>query len=132
MPISDPNTCRDHSEDWNDYFYRRRGAEILNLITPEVIEEHRVNADQSKGMHSNELHLALNFFRAAPILGKEFVYTLEPHSRYRVAIVTERGTPVKMADDVIHTSESEAVHAVFLARVENLSRAVQAGKAVYA
>lgn len=132
MALSNPKDCRDHAEDWNNYFYHRRGNEILDLITPEILEEHRTNADQSRGMHSNDLHLVLNFFRSAPIIGKKFVYTVTPHSEYRVAIVSGRGTPVAFADDVTYGSESEAVHAVFLARVDDLEQAVATDEGVNA
>jgi hypothetical protein len=122
MPITDPTECRDHAEDWIEYFYRRRGAEINELITDTLIEEHHHNSDQALGQHSADLHLVLNYFRAAPIIGKEFVYTVDPHQEYRVGIVTARGTAPAILDDDVYTSEKEAVHAVFMARVRKLRK----------
>lgn len=124
MPISDPAQCRDHSEDWLAYFHRRRGAEILDLIDDELIDEHARNADQKLGHHSTNLHLVLNYFRAAPIIGKEFVYAAEPHGEYRVGVVTARGTAAELLDDKTYATEQEAIHAVFLARVQKLREAM--------
>jgi hypothetical protein len=122
MPIADPRECRDHAEDWTEYFYQRRGAEINDLITDELIEEHHRNSDQALGQHSADLHLVLNYFRAAPIIGKEFVYTVIPHQEYRIGVVTARGTAPTMLNDAVYPSEKEAVHAVFMARVSKLRK----------
>jgi hypothetical protein len=122
MPIADPMECRDHVEDWTEYFYLHRGAEINELITDTLIEEHHRNSDQMQGQHSADLHLVLNYFRAAPIIGKEFVYTVIPHQEYRVGVVTARGTAPIILDDAKYTSEKEAVHGVFMARVGKLRK----------
>jgi hypothetical protein len=124
MPITNPASCRDHAEDWFGYFYARRGAEICEMITPDLIAEHRNNADQSHGPHSSDLHLVLNYLRAAPIIGKEFVCVVKPHEQYRVGIVTARGTAPDMLNEQCYSSEQEGVHAVFMARVDKLRSAL--------
>lgn len=124
MPITDPAQCRDHSADWLTYFYRRRGAEILSLIDDKLIEEHEKNADQRLGHHSANLHLVLNYFRAAPVIGKEFVYVVKPYEQYRVGVITARGSEAELLDDKTYGSELEAVHAVFLARAQKLRESV--------
>ncbi|MCX6433982.1 MAG: hypothetical protein NTX29_14820 [Actinobacteria bacterium] len=124
MPVTSPDQCRDHSADWIEYFYGRRGGEILALIDEDLINEHRSNPMQLKAHHSANLHLVLNFFRNAPIIGKEFVYAVRPYEAYQVGVVTSRGTAGALLDDTTYTTEDEAVHAVFMARVNKL-RATQ-------
>jgi hypothetical protein len=120
MPITDPLECRDRSVDWTAYFYHRRGAEIARMIDDELIAEHERNADQSQGHHSANLHFVLNYFRGAPIIGKEFVYVVTPLEDYRIGLVTARGTAAQILDETKYTSEQDAVHAVFMARVKKL------------
>jgi hypothetical protein len=62
----------------------------------------------------------LNYFRNRPIIGKEFVYAVRPYEEYKVGVVTGRGEPAAMLDDRTFATEEEAVHAVFLRRVEKL------------
>lgn len=128
MPVTAPAECRDHATDWVEYFYRRRGAEIAAMIDDDLIAEHERNPMQAQGHHSATLHLVLNYFRNAPIIGKEFVYAVEPYEQYKVGIVTGRGQPAAMLDQTTYASEDEAVHAVFLARVDKLRAALQANR----
>lgn len=126
MPIATPAECRDHAADWIDYFYRRRGAEIAAMIDDDLVAEHERNPLQARGHHSTTLHLVLNYFRNAPIIGKEFVYAVRPYEEYKVGVVTGRGEPAAMLDDRTFATEEEAVHAVFLRRVEELRGSVEA------
>lgn len=122
--ITSPYQCRDHSTDWLDYFYDRRGAEIASMVTPELLEEHRRNSDQSKGHHSSELHIVLNFLRMAPIIGKEFVYAETPYDTYRIGRVTARYTEPEVISDEQYPSEQDAIHQVFLKRLRKIGVAV--------
>jgi hypothetical protein len=128
MPVTSPDQCRDHSADWIEYFYRRRGAEILSMIDDDLIEEHRTNPMQLQGHHSPDLHIVLNYFRNAPIIGKEFVYAVKPYEEYQVGIVTARGTAAALLNDTTYSSEDEAVHAVFMARVNKLRASLEASE----
>lgn len=128
MPVTSPDQCRDHSADWIEYFYRRRGAEILSMIDDALIEEHRTNPMQLHGHHSPDLHIVLNYFRNAPIIGKEFVYAVKPYEEYQVGIVTARGTAAALLNDTTYASEDEAVHAVFMARVNKLRASLEASE----
>lgn len=126
MPVTDPAACRDRSLEWMDYFYRRRGAEIAEMIDDDLMTEHERNSDQNLGHHSTTLHLVLNYFRGAPIIGKEFVYAVKPHEQYRIGLITARGVPAELLDDTVYATEKEAIHAVFLARVAKLRATVAA------
>lgn len=127
MPISSPGQCRDHSVDWFAYFDHRRGREILDMIDEQLIEEHSSNPLQGIGHHSATLQIVLNYFRNAPIIGKEFVYVVNPYKEYRVGVVTLRGEAAGLLNDNTYSSEEQAVHAVFMARVDKL-HAAQKGK----
>ncbi len=117
--LKSPTQCRDHSQEWFDYFHARRSAEIAAMVTPELIEEHRVNSDQALGHHSAELHLVLNYLRMAPIIGKEFVFAERPYERYRIGLVTARYTEPTLLDGTYDT-ETEAIHEVFLTRLRKI------------
>lgn len=90
------------------------------MVTDEIIEEHRTNPDQSNGHHSVTLHEVLNFMRALPILGKEFIYAEVPYELYRTGRVTERGAPAEIDQSVSYSTEKEAAHAVFLQRLDRV------------
>lgn len=125
MPVTSPDQCRDHSADWTKYFYDRRGREIAAMIDAALIAEHEENPMQLLGHHSTTLHIVLNYFRNAPIIGKEFVYVDEPYERYKIGLVTGRGEPAAMLDETTYATEAEAIHAVFLARVNKLNDSIR-------
>ncbi|MFD1708849.1 hypothetical protein ACFSCZ_19440 [Siminovitchia sediminis] len=121
MPINDPKTFRDKTEDWAPFFAKRRQAELSKLLTEEVIEEHRLNPRGSADApHSNELHEILNYMRMSPIEGRSFVYVMEPYKKYAIGEMTSRGELAKISDHPIYSTEEEAVHAVFLLRLKQL------------
>jgi hypothetical protein len=116
MPLSDPNTTRDKSEDWMAEFRRRRVEALRPLVTPELVETHRANP---RGPHSHELNLVLNFVRgpAQPMDGKPFVYLREPYTDYGLALMRGRGAQPEILSDAHYSSETEGVHAAFLQRL---------------
>jgi hypothetical protein len=116
MPLSDPTTTRDKSEDWMEEFRRRRVEALRPLVTPELVEAHRANP---RGPHSHELNLVLNFVRgpAFPMDAKPFVHLRHPYDDYGLALMTARGEPATLSADTRYSSETEAVHAVFLQRL---------------
>jgi hypothetical protein len=128
MPVSDPNQCRDHSADWTKYFYWRRGKDILAMVNNEIIAEHAANADEHLGPHSDSLQTVLNYFRAQPVLNKEFVYAVRPYQEYRLGRIKERGAPAEILDKPVFATEIEAMHATFLARIQRLRKLVEGGQ----
>ncbi|GAA1854850.1 hypothetical protein [Brevibacterium marinum] len=126
MPYTSPEQLRDHNDDWLDYYYLRRGRDILNMIDEELIDEHRKNPEQSETYHSAKLHEVLNYFRALPVLGKTFAYAEVPYQRYRLGVVTERGKEARWVDDGVYASEQEAVHGILKYRIEELRQRLEA------
>ncbi|MDH7810052.1 MULTISPECIES: hypothetical protein [unclassified Rhizobium] len=125
MPCSDPRQIRDRGEEWAEYFYNRRGREILQLITDELLEEHCSNWDEAKGFHSENLQKVLNFIRNLPAIGKDFAYEEKPYESYRLGRITKRGVPPELSNGPHYMGESEAVHAILLARIDRIRQRIE-------
>ncbi|MXP23450.1 hypothetical protein GIY30_19100 [Gordonia sp. HNM0687] len=99
-----------------DEFRRRRIADIRELVTPELVEAHRLNP---RGPHSHELNLVLNFVRgpAHPMERKSFVYLKNPYDSYGLALMAGRGEPAEIVEGAEYSSEADAVHGAFLQRL---------------
>ncbi len=99
-------------------FDKRLRDHLKTLITPEVIEEHRV---KPLGQHSDALERVLNYFRRAGGENKYVLYELKPGFEYKVIATTGiKGLLPWDVDDVVYTDKNEALHAVFLKRVQDL------------
>jgi branched-chain amino acid transport system permease protein len=100
---------------WNA---RMRRA-LRPLITSELIAEHERDP---LGQHGDALKRVLNYFRrSAPIEGKYVVVCTVPFRQWRIARLSGvRGRGPAFVDDRTFGSEREAMHAVFLKRVEDL------------
>ena len=120
MGLSSPSDYPDKSLLWYEAYDRRRRAEIRSLLTAEVIAEHEANPLGYRKFHSPTLQRVLNYFRAQPIPGKYFVYASEPWKQYRIAAVVDRAQPAKIFDKPVFATEEQAMHGVFLRRVEDL------------
>jgi hypothetical protein len=120
VAISTPSEYPDKALVWDEYFNRRRSVEIRDLLTEEVIAEHKANPLGYRKFHSPALQRVLNYFRMQSILGKYVVYASEPWREYRIAAVTERGQPPTILDEQVFASEEEAMHGVFMQRCNEL------------
>jgi hypothetical protein len=120
MGLVDPSHHHDKAHDWIEYFGAQRRQEILDLLTDEIIDEHKANPIGYRKFHSPELQRVLNYFRTQPILGKYYVYSSEPWEDYRIAVVVERGKAPAILEEPVFASEEEAMHGVFLRRVADL------------
>ena len=90
-------------------------AQIRNLITPALIEEHRI---KPLGQGSDALERVKNFFSRPPFFG---LYARRAMREWQIIAlpVTAPFMPQPI-DDKVYTSENEAYHAVFLKHVEQL------------
>ena len=120
MGLVDPSHHRDKAQDWTKYFDLQRRQEILDLLTDEIIAEHKANPIGYRKFHSPGLQRVLNYFRTQTILGKYYVYSSEPWEDYRIAVVVERGKAPAILEKPVFASEEEAMHGVFLRRVADL------------
>jgi branched-chain amino acid transport system permease protein len=99
--------------------YDKRSRDYLKtLVTPEVLEEHR---RKPRGQHSDPLMRLLAYFRFTAVEDKYALRADEPFKRYRlIALSGVRGVPPRIVDDKVYGSLSEAYHAVFLKRCQDL------------
>ncbi|GAA4550643.1 hypothetical protein [Pseudonocardia xishanensis] len=98
-------------------FQKTRVEALRPLVTPDLVAAHR---DNPRGPHSHELNLVLNFVRgpAFSMDRKPFALVLHPYDEYGLAFMTARGESVEVGPGSVYSSEPEAIHAVFLQRLE--------------
>jgi hypothetical protein len=120
MGVRTPSDYPDKELDWYGEYDRRRRAEIRSLVTDEVVAEHEANPLGYRSFHSPTLQRVLNYLRSQPILGKYVVYASAPWREYRIAAIVERGQPPQVFDEPVFRTEEEAMHGVFLRRVDDL------------
>lgn len=124
QPMSDAERDGPAESDRSLLVYARWDARtresLRSLITDGLIAEHR---GQPRGQHSDTLARVLNYFRRAPLTRKYVVVCIRPHVEWKIAELSGvRGDPPRVIDDRSFASEAEALHAVFLQRVDDLMR----------
>ena len=109
---------RDKDQIYLRRFNKKLRDHLKTLITPELIEEHR---QKPLGQHSENLERVLNFFRRSGGPDKYALYEIEANRKFKVVAITgQKGIPPREVDDRIYTDKNEALHAVFLKRVQEL------------
>jgi branched-chain amino acid transport system permease protein len=99
-------------------FDARLRDELRQLVTDELIEEHRTTNGKRR---SDALERVLTFFRAAAVADKYAVLAVRPFAEYRiVALSGRRGVPPRAVDDQVFKTPEDALHGVFLKRVQDL------------
>ncbi|RQO63528.1 branched-chain amino acid ABC transporter permease [Paucibacter sp. KBW04] len=98
---------------------KRQRDGLKRLITPAVLEEHRV---LPWGQHAEDLTRLLHYFRFAAITDKYALMSeKKAFKRYRlIALSGQRGVPPRLVDDKHYDSIEAATHAVFLKRCQDL------------
>ena len=116
MPLADPTTVEDKTEDWLRVFRALRVEALRPLVTSELLAAHRGNP---RGPHSRDLNLVLNFVLgpAFPMQRKPFVHLRKPYSEYGLGLMAPRSTAPELLEGATYASESEAIHAAFLERL---------------
>ena len=113
-------TAAHHDRDriYLERFDRQLRAHLRTLVTPALIEEYRANP---LGQHSGDLERVLNYFRRSPFEGKYVLFELEANRKYKIVTTTAKagGLPQDV-DGTVYTDKNEALHAVFLKRVDAL------------
>jgi branched-chain amino acid transport system permease protein len=93
-------------------------AELKRLVTDQLIEEHRTTMGKRR---SDALERVLAYFRRAAVADKYAVLAVKPFAEYRiVALSGRRGVPPRIVDDQVFKTPDEALHGVFLKRVQDL------------
>ncbi len=92
--------------------------ELKPLVTDELIEEHRRTNGRRR---SDALERVLAYFRRAAVVDKYAVLMVKPFAEYRiVALSGRRGVPPRVVDDQTYDSPEDALHGVFLKRIQDL------------
>ncbi len=118
MPLTEPAELRDHADDWMAFFNEHRREELRAVVTPEIVEEFRLDPHGARG-RSLVLRQTLNYLRMQPIEGRVFAYAAEPFRTYHLAVLKEvRGAPPTIMTDVAYPTEEEAIAAAFVKRLE--------------
>ncbi len=95
-----------------------KSVEQLWLISNELIEEHRTTAGKRR---SDALERVLAYFRRSAVADKYAVLAAKPFAEYRiVALSGRRGVPPRIVDDQVFNAQEEALHGIFLKRVQDL------------
>ena len=99
--------------------YDKRSRDHLKtLVSPEVLEEHRL---KPHGQHSDPLMRLLAYFRFTAVEDKYALRCDEPFRSYRlIALSGRRGVPPRVVDDKTYPSLDAAYHAVFVKRCQDL------------
>lgn len=118
--ITDPSQYRDRTQDWLDFFHTRRKRIISRMITPDIIAEHGRDPRGTGTAHSRDLSEILRYIRNIPSTGKIFIYAVRPFHEYRLARMAGAGGKTEMLGTETYSTEGEAAHAVFLARLREL------------
>lgn len=109
----------DKQEIYYRRFDKRLRDKLKSMVTPELIEEHRL---KPLGQHSDALARLLNYFRRGEMADK-YAIMRDPDNFNHYSIVAfsgVRGAPPRMVDDKIYENIDEAYHAVFLLRINDL------------
>ena len=111
-------TAAHHDRDkiYFERFDRQLRAHLKTLITPAIIEEYRASP---LGQHSDDLERVLNYFRRTSLAGKYLLFELETGRKYKIMTTSGGGLPEDV-DGTVYTDKDEALHAVFLKRVDAL------------
>ena len=109
---------RDKDQIYFRRFDKKLRDHLKTLVTPELIEEHK---QKPLGQHSDALERVLNYFRGAGGENKYVLYEMKANTEYKIIVTTgKKGVPPREADGVVYTNKDEALHAVFLKRVQDL------------
>ena len=107
----------DRDQIYQQRFDKRLRTHLKTLITPALIEEYRASP---LGQHSDDLERVLNHFRRSSLAGKYVLFELEANRTYKIVTTGGTGGLPEDVDGTIYTDKNEALHAVFLKRVDAL------------
>ncbi len=120
MPITNPQHYPDKTAAWTADFQRRRALELAPLISASLLEEHRSDPRGEHTPHSYALKQVLDFIHNQPTDGKSFAYAARPYAAYQIGVMRARGVAPSIDETTQYASEREAIHAVFLERLQTL------------
>jgi hypothetical protein len=117
--IRSPRAYHDRAEVWEAEHYRRRCLDVIELVRPEMIEEHQRNPFGYRKHHSLELQRVDRFLKTYPADGVRFSPVLGEDGQWRILAFRRYDPPVTL-DKPVLPSLDDAVHHVFLMRLDAL------------
>ena len=113
---ADTAVHHDRDQIYQQRFDKQLRTHLKTLITPALIEEYRASP---LGQHSDDLERVLNHFRRSSLAGKYVLFELETGRKYKIVTTSGGGLPEDV-DGTVYADKNEALHAVFLKRVDAL------------
>jgi branched-chain amino acid transport system permease protein len=93
---------------------------VRRLLSEDIIAEHQRDP---RGHHSDTLKRVLDYLRRSNVLTPYVVICTKPFREWRVARLSgARGQPPLFVDEQAFQSEAEAIHALFLKRVDEVKQ----------
>lgn len=109
---------RDREPDALSLFEASLRARLADLVTPELLDEHRRNP---VGHHSPALGVVLTALRQAPTQKKLALLAIEPGPQWMIIRLSGRpGVAHDMSDPARFLDENAALHEVFVRRLDEL------------
>ena len=106
---------RDRESEVQSVFDANLRARLTELVTPDLIEEHRRNP---VGHHSPALGIVLTALRQVPTRGKLAVWAIEPARQWMIIRLSgQQGVAHDLSDPGRFFDEDEVLHEVFLRRL---------------
>jgi branched-chain amino acid transport system permease protein len=119
--VADP--FRDRGPEAEGVFVRQLQARLAELVTTEVVEEHRL---APVGHHSPALSHVLAYTRQRPTEGKLAILATTPGYEWVVLRLSgEPGVPHQLLEDMRFPHEAESLHALVLRRLSELGLEVE-------
>jgi hypothetical protein len=122
--VRTPGSYPDRGEAWEQVHFRRRCRSVADLVTQERIDEHRGNPFGYREHHSLDLQRLDRMLKTYPARDTRHMPVLAADGRWRILTFRRHQEPALLDTPVCDTLD-DAVHQIFLIRVEALQRFVQ-------
>ena len=101
-------------------FEERTRDALRSLVTKNIVAEHKRNP---LGDHNDTLRRVQDYLRRSPSTAPYVIVCTKPFRQWRIARLSgERGKAPAFVDEQTYSSEAKAMHALFLKRIELLTR----------
>lgn len=123
--LRDPAAYPDRAEAWEAEHHRRRCASVAPLVTDELIAEHARDPWGYRAHHSLALQRVNRLLKTYPWGGERHMPVHGEDGRWRIMVLRRDAEPA-LLDGFAAGTLDEAVHEIFLRRVERLREAAVA------
>jgi hypothetical protein len=117
--VRSPRAYHDREEVWQAEHFRRRCLDVVELVRPEMVEEHRGNPFGYRTHHSLGLQRVDRLLKTYPADGTRHMPILGADGRWRIMAFRRYDPPTTLDEPVLDTLD-DAVHQIFLIRLAAL------------